>query len=118
VKIKFSRDLLLDLPHARVFVYITRQEGLGSAALLAMAHSVPVLASRVGGLPEIVIDGRTGVLTENDPTEIREKLEMLLANTDEAHRLGQQGRELVLSRYTLEHMVDATEAAYQELACS
>ena len=45
----YSADLERDLPHASVFVYITRSEGLGSAALLAMAWGVPVVASREGG---------------------------------------------------------------------
>ena len=54
---------------AAVFVYITELEGLGSAALLAMAAGAAVLASRVGGLPEIVEDGVTGLLTSNEPRD-------------------------------------------------
>src|SRR2546430_5316114 len=49
-----SHDLEHDLARAGLFLYITQSEGLGSAVLLAMAAGVPVIASDVGGLPEIV----------------------------------------------------------------
>ena len=67
VPVHFSKNLIKDLPRAAVFVYITELEGLGSAALLAMAAGAPVVASRVGGLPEIVEDGVTGLLTIERP---------------------------------------------------
>jgi len=51
IPVHFSTDLQKDLPRAWLFVYITELEGLGSAALLAMAHGLPVLASDIGGLP-------------------------------------------------------------------
>jgi hypothetical protein len=51
---QLSTDLERDLPGAGVFVYITHSEGLGSAILLAMSAGVPVVASNVGGIPEIV----------------------------------------------------------------
>ena len=51
VKLDRSRDLAADLPHARALLYLTNSEGLGSGILLAMAHGVAVIASRVGGIP-------------------------------------------------------------------
>ena len=51
VPIVLSQDLNADLQNASLFLYISRSEGLGSAALLAMSLGVPVIASRVGGLP-------------------------------------------------------------------
>ncbi len=68
--IVFSTDLSKDLDRAALFLYITRSEGLGSAALLAMAHGVPVIASRLEGLMEVVEDGKTGLLVENTPQAI------------------------------------------------
>ncbi len=53
-----------------MFVYITRSEGLGSAILLAMSAGVPVVASNIGGIPEIVVDGESGLLVENDAAQI------------------------------------------------
>ncbi len=54
VDVRFSTDLARDLRDAAAFLYITYEEGLGSGALLAMAAGVPVIASRIGGLTEII----------------------------------------------------------------
>ena len=56
-----------DLPRARALVYLTHSEGLGSGILLAMAHGVTVIASNVGGIPELIRDGENGILVKNDP---------------------------------------------------
>ena len=65
VELRFSDKLERDLAGAALFLYITHSEGLGSGALLAMSAGVPVLASRVGGLPEVVRHGENGWLVEN-----------------------------------------------------
>src|SRR5262249_1226696 len=54
VDLRFSHDLDSDLSEASLFLYLTEMEGLGSAALLAMSAGVPVIASAVGGLTEVV----------------------------------------------------------------
>ena len=64
VPVHFVSDLWQDLSTARVFVYWSEMEGLGSGALAAMASGVPVIASRVGGLPELIEHERTGLLVE------------------------------------------------------
>ena len=78
VELHLSDDLQADLPSASLLVYITRSEGLGSAALLAMAYGVPVVASRVGGLPEIVSHCENGILTDNEPTAIAQAIRRAL----------------------------------------
>lgn len=113
--IHFSSDLGRDLRDARAFVYITDAEGLGSAALLAMAYGVPVVASRVGGLPEIVIDGETGVLVDNDSARIRRAVESLLADGELAGRLARAGRAMVEQRFTIEQMAQGTLAVYRKV---
>jgi glycosyltransferase involved in cell wall biosynthesis len=119
VPIHFSRDLMSDLPSASLFVYITESEGLGSAALLASAHGVPVVASHVGGLCEAVEDGVTGVLTPNDPAAIASAISRILDNPTLGHEMGAAGRKRVAERFTIEAMVRGTLAVYERvLACS
>ena len=111
--VDFSHDLIESLKTARGLLYITREEGLGSAALLAMSAGVPVVASRVGGLPEIVGHETTGLLTENEPAQIAAAAARLLAA--ESDEWARQGRELVHSRFLTSHMAAATLAAYRRV---
>lgn len=113
VECLFSEDLVKDLATASAMLYITHQEGLGSAALLAMAAGVPVIASRVGGLPEIVKAGETGLLVENTAEAIR----TAVARVGELGPLGERGREMVRERFLLRHMAAATLKVYEEFVC-
>lgn len=114
VAVEETSELQRDLPGSRMFLYLTRQEGLGSAVLLAMSAGVPVIASNVGGLPEIVVDGVTGLLTENNPEAIREKIATLDRDPELAARLAQTARRRFLREFTLDQLADRTIAAYQE----
>lgn len=111
----FSDNLAAGLLHARLFVYITESEGLGSAVLLAMAHGVPVVASNVGGLPEIVRHEQTGLLVENHPPAIAHAVSRLLADSSLAARLAANARRLVEERFTIEQVAEATLAAYRRV---
>jgi hypothetical protein len=110
--VHYSNDLRSDLPSAAAFVYITRSEGLGSAVLLAMAYGVPVVASRIGGLPEIVQDGETGVLTDNDPAAIAAAVARALSNRAD---LGYKARLAVEQRFSTAQMVESTRQAYEQV---
>jgi Glycosyltransferase len=111
VEVLFSKDLAQDLPRAAIFVYITHSEGLGSAALLAMAAGVPVVASRVGGLPEIVRHGETGILTENEPQAIASAIRKAL---DERSSMCCQAREHA-GRFSIAAMAQGTRDVYQRV---
>ena len=113
VPIRFSTNLPQDLPEAAVFVYITDSEGLGSAVLLAMAYCAPVLASAVGGLPEIVEDGVTGLLTPNDPATIANSIRRLLSDSALASRLAAHARARVETKFSVDRMVDETVRVYE-----
>ena len=67
-----SKNLEQDLPQARTMIYLTQSEGLGSGILLAMAYGVTVIATRTGGIPELIDDGVTGIaFTKRTPNRSR-----------------------------------------------
>jgi hypothetical protein len=113
IDVEFTTNLPEALKTARGLLYITRGEGLGSAALLAMSAGVPVVASRVGGLPEIVLHEQTGLLTENSPHAIAAAAARLA--TPDADAWSHRGREMVHSQFLVQNMAAATLAAYRNL---
>lgn len=115
IPVRFSNDLVSDLPSASLFVYITDLEGLGSAVLLAMAVGVPVLASRVGGLPEAVDDGVSGLLTTNEPEAVAAGMLRLLQDDALAARLVIEGRRRVEDRFSLDRMITGTIRVYERI---
>jgi starch synthase len=115
IAVHFSDNLIRDLPQAAVFVYITDLEGLGSAVLRAMAAGAPVLASRVGGLPEIVQDGVTGILTSNEPKSIGMQIQRLLADRPLASRLASQARSRVEKDFSVDGMLQNTLRVYERI---
>lgn len=117
-ELRFSGDLETDLARAAAFLYITQSEGLGSAVLLAMSAGVPVIASRVGGIPEVVRDGENGLLVENAAPDIAQAIERLARDPALARRLGEAGRATVLARFTVDDVVDRTLGIYRQVLSS
>jgi glycosyltransferase involved in cell wall biosynthesis len=115
VEVFFSKDLADALQEAALFVYITEFEGLGSGALLAMAAGVPVLASAVGGLPEIVEDGVTGILTTNSPEQIADNMLRAIGDPSLLARLGYNARKRVQEGFTTKHMMESTLQVYRKV---
>jgi Glycosyl transferases group 1 len=109
--IHFSADPAADLPRARVFLYIVDGESSVFPVLQAMAHGVPVIASRVGGLPEVVEDGVTGLLVDNDAQSVAGALARAMENP----ALGANGRARVAERFTVDAMVRGTLAVYRQV---
>ena len=113
-----SSDLEADLPGAGLFVYITHSEGLGSGILLAMSAGVPVVASKVGGIPEIVVDGRSGLLVGNSAQEIAAAILRLRDDRAFAAQLAAHARRSVEERFSVAAMVAGTIRAYERaLSC-
>jgi len=104
VELVESQDLRQDLQSARALVYLSEVEGLGSGALLALGAGVPVIASRAGGLPEIVRHEETGLLVSNEVDSVAKAILRLRANPEFARQLGLRGREMVKDGFTLAHM--------------
>ena len=99
-----------------VFVLPSRQEGLGVAALEAMARGRPVVASAVGGLAETVVPEETGLLVApGDPAALAAALERLQGDPELARRLGSAGAKRVAEHFLAEQMVSAYEALYREI---
>lgn len=119
VPVHFSRDLARDLPLAAVFVYITEIEGLGSAILLAMAAGTPVIASNVGGVPEMIENEETGLLVPNDPRAIAKAIQHMLSDRTLAVRVTAAARTRVERDFSVERMVKETIRVYERvLGCS
>lgn len=99
---------------AEVVVVPSFGEGFGMVALEAMERGRPVVASAVGGLPEIVEDGRTGQLVPpGDPAALAVALRELLGDPARAAAMGAAGRERALGEFSQERCTDRTEALYR-----
>jgi glycosyltransferase involved in cell wall biosynthesis len=115
IPVHYSSDLTRDLRHASMFVYITRSEGLGSAALLAMSMGIPVVASRVGGLPEVIIEGESGILVSNDSGEIARAMRQVLENAASTQIMIDNARARVTKFFSREQLVERTLSAYRRV---
>jgi len=112
----FVQDTARFLAGIDFFVMPSLFEGLGVAALEAMAAGKPVIASRVGGLAESVVDDVTGLLVSpGDATQLADAIEKLHRNPPWAGALGRNGRERAQRYYSLEEMATKNEAFYYDL---
>jgi glycosyltransferase involved in cell wall biosynthesis len=99
---------------AAVVACPSRREGFGVACLEAMAHGRPVVATGVGGLRDLGVDGETGlVVPPRDPAALRAALERLLADPALRGRLGSAGRRRAQERFSWDVVTRATVAAYK-----
>jgi glycosyltransferase involved in cell wall biosynthesis len=101
---------------ADVFVHATRFEGSSLVTLEAMAHELPVVATRAGGIPDKVVEGETGHLVDPGDVEALASALLGLAHDGERRRrLGQAGRALVAEHFTWPALARRTLALYEEL---
>jgi glycosyltransferase involved in cell wall biosynthesis len=105
------------LMHAMdVFAMPSIWEGFGLVLLEAMAAGRPIVASRVATIPEVVLDGETGVLVPaGDPVALAEALAAFATDPARARALGSAGRERLRTQFSIEKMVGDTELLYREL---
>jgi glycosyltransferase involved in cell wall biosynthesis len=108
------RDIPRILPVLDVFVLPSLYEGFGIAILEAMAAGKPVVATTVGGIPEFVVQGETGLLVEPGNAEaLVEAIGCLLSDRERARQMGIRGRERVLAGYQISTVVRRHEQVYE-----
>lgn len=99
-----------------IFALTSRSEGTPQAMLEALVTGLPVIASRVGGIPEVIEDGRTGLLFKpDDEAALATGLVRLIADKDLARRLGEAGRSRVESTFDIRRMARDYHNHYLEL---
>ncbi|MFJ4334118.1 MULTISPECIES: glycogen synthase [unclassified Streptomyces] len=110
------------LTHAAVFVCPSVYEPLGIVNLEAMACATPVVASRVGGIPEVVADGETGVLVPREgvgdadfEAGLARALDSVLADPDAARRMGEAGRARAVAEFGWDAIARRTVRLYEEI---
>lgn len=98
------------------FVLPSLWEGFGLVLLEAMAAGRPVVASRVGAIPEVVLDGKTGYLVDpHDGSALADSMVRVLGDRALGRRLGEEGRRRVLNEFSPEKMVASTVGCYEDI---
>jgi len=120
-----SVDFVGKQPQSRIREYLSvadllllpsQSESFGLTALEAMACEVPVVATRVGGIPEVVEDGNCGYLFEiGDVDGMAEAARKILANHSLREDFGRRGREIAVTRFTTERIIPQYEALYERV---
>jgi glycosyltransferase involved in cell wall biosynthesis len=101
-----------------MFVLPSLSEGLPMSILEAMACGLPVVATRVGGIPEVVLDGQTGILVSSqDVPQLARALETLVQQKNLRENLGSQGRQRVVEHFSRRRMVQEYQTLYESLIC-
>jgi glycosyltransferase involved in cell wall biosynthesis len=115
------------LARADIFVRPSRSEGLGNSFLEAMAAGLPVIGTKVGGIPDFLINHNPNDTNENpnypnglfvevdNPEDLAEKITMLLENEELRKKLGSNGRKLVLENYSWDSISQKMKAIFQQL---
>jgi glycosyltransferase involved in cell wall biosynthesis len=97
-------------------VLASGNEGTPVSAIEALAAGRPVVATRVGGVPDVIRDGEDGFLVEAGATDdLAERLARLARDPALRERMGKQGRERVLPRYAVDRLVDDVDRLYRSL---
>ena len=98
-------------------VLCSRNEGLPVALIEAQAAGRPVIATRVGGVPDLVVSGDTGLLVPpDDPDALARAIQSLLDDVEMRDRLGRAGRRRVVPAYNAERLLEDIDLLYRELA--
>ncbi len=107
------QDIPALLSRARLFVLPSQTEGISLTLLEAMARGLPIVTTRVGGNPEVVEHGTTGLLVPSrDPTSLASGISSILADAQSGQRMGEAGRQRVENNFDIRKMMARYEALY------
>lgn len=120
--------IISDAPHeeipqhlweADIFVRPSRSEGLGTAFLEAMAAGLPIIGTKVGGIPDFLKDGETGLFAKvDDPKDLAEKIELLFSDEPLRQKLIKNGRRLIEEKYQWPQIATRFKEIFLELCAS
>jgi glycosyltransferase involved in cell wall biosynthesis len=112
-----DREELLDLlPAFDAFALCSINEGMGRAFIEAQAAGVPVIGSRICGIPEVIQEGETGFCVAlNDTDALAEKITWMYDNRNKLAFMGEKGRAWATGHFSKEEMVEKIDAVYQDL---
>ncbi|MCK4785106.1 MAG: glycosyltransferase family 4 protein [Desulfobacteraceae bacterium] len=112
----FRRDVGAFYQIADLFVMSSVQEGLGTAVLDALALGKPVVATKSGGIPEIIKNGENGLLVSPaDPKALSEGIIRMLTDDELAKRVARTGKSVVKQKFTIDTMVDRNIDVYRQI---
>ena len=112
----YQNNILEILRSMDIFILPSLWEGMPNAILEAMAAGLPVVATNVGGTPEVVVDGETGFLVPpRDPEALANAIKLLIDDPELRKKFGQAGRERVERHFTIQETVRKTEELYLRL---
>jgi glycosyltransferase involved in cell wall biosynthesis len=98
-----------------IMILPSKIETFGLVVIEAMGRGKPVIATRVGGLPEVIQNNLTGLFIEQEPDELADAINSLLSDPSRSKAMGEAGREWVRSRFNVPRMIEETEAIYRKM---
>lgn len=112
----WQRDLEPIYADLDLAVLSSLNEGTPVSLIEAMAAGLPVVATKVGGIPDLVVDGKTGLLVPpKDPMAMSRAIETLLGDADRRRQIGRLGREVVYPMYSDAALIDRMHRLYSSL---
>jgi glycosyltransferase involved in cell wall biosynthesis len=110
------KDVLELMRESSIFVLSSRWEGFGLVLLEAMSIRVPVVATKVGGIPEVIEDGKDGILVEpENPDELAKAINLLLSNPDLRNNISESAFRKVKEQYSIENYAKNLLSFYREV---
>lgn len=114
---KYGEDKIDHLKSADIFIHPTLDDCFPLNLIEAMQYNIPIVSTKEGGIPDIVIDGVTGFLCKkNDPEDLAKKISLLIKNLDLRKKMGDAGRKRYEEKFTLKHFENRMVEILQSIA--